>query len=62
LVCVEQGDLRTESWIALDCVSNAVILVNDEIICENTVYLKFLSEAISPSLDLLVVFMAPVKA
>lgn len=59
---MEQRHLGAESWVTLDSVSNTVVLINDKVICENTVNLQFLSEAVSPSFDLLVVLVAPVEA
>ena len=61
-VRMEQRHLGAKSRVALDCVSNSVILVNDEVVCENSVNLQFLCESVSPGLDLLVIFVGPIEA
>jgi len=61
-VRMEQRNLGAESWVALDGVSNSVVLVYDKIICENPINLQLFSEAFSPGFDLLVVLVAPVEA
>ena len=59
---VEQRHLRAKSWVALDCVSNAVIFVDDEVIGKDSIDLQLLGEAVGPGLDLLVVLVVPVEA
>ena len=62
MVLIEQRDLRAKSWIALYCVSNSVMFVYDKIVGKYSIDLELLGEAITPSLDLLVILMAPVEA
>lgn len=59
---MEQGDLGAESWVALDCISDSIMLVNDEIICEHTVYFQILGEILIPNLYLFILLVVPVEA
>lgn len=59
---MEQRNLRAKSWVALDCVSDSVVFVNDKIVGENSIELQLFCKAVSPGFDLLVILVGPVEA
>jgi hypothetical protein len=59
---VEEGDLGAEAGIALNSIRNAIMFVNDEVVCVDAIEGELLRKLFRPLFYLIIFLVFPVEA